>query len=270
MKKEIAKVFSGWEFIITFVLMCLISLASAISVISYDYNAHIYSGTNPMLGVSSVYTKWIGNDWNTWSSTLYFFVFPLVACMPGGLSLYREIKTNYNAQMLIRERKEIYYLHKYIAAFISGGSIVCLPVILNIAVVALRFPFRAPDLNYDIFYKIQPFSFGSSMFYEYPWLYLIVRVAVIFVYAGLCAMLSVSISFICKNRYIILFVPQILFMIVNFSNMILRIPYELSPIRFLGAGNTYIVSTSVVFAEVAVLFVFCVVMYVYGSKRDVL
>ena len=52
--------------------------------------------------------------------------------------------------------------------------------------------------------------------------------------------------------------------------MILRIPYELSPIRFLGAGNTYIVSTSVVFAEVAVLFVFCVVMYVYGSKRDVL
>ncbi len=269
MKVEMTKAFKSWEFIITFLIMCIISIGSAMYV--FHYSTVLQSASsNPMLGVTSVYTKWIGNDWNSWYSALYFFIFPLTAVMPSGLSIYKERKSNYAAQMLIRERRTNYYLKKYISAFVSGGTIVCLPIVLNIAIVAMKFPFRAPDLNYDIYYKMQSFSFGSIMFYRYPFLYLLMRLVVIFIYAGLCAILSVSISFVCKNRYMILFTPIILFMVINFSNNVVRIPYEMSPIRFLGAGNIFIVSTPVVLGEAVVLLVVSFVMYLYGSKQDVL
>jgi len=267
---ELRKAFSGWKFAITLLIMCLISAGSAVYVITGSLHTVIKEGTNPMLGVASVYSFWIGNDWNSWCSSLFFFVFPLAAVMPGGLSLYKEKKTNYTAQMLIRENENVYYLHKYLAAFISGGVIICLPVMLNIAIVALRFPFRTPDLNYDIYYKLQPFSFGSGLFYTLPWLYLILRLAVIFLYSGLCSVLSTSITFICKNRYVILFAPVILFMVVNFSNMALQVPYELSPIKFLGAGNTYIVSTPVVLGEAGILLLASLAMFFFGRKPDVL
>lgn len=270
MRIELRKAFSGWKFVVTFLILCIISAGSALYVITGSFRDVFHAGENPMLGVTSVYKYWMGNDWDSWFSSLYFFLFPIAAVMPAGLSLYKEKKTNYTAQMLIRENKNVYYLHKYLAAFISGGVIVCLPVILNIMVVALRFPFRTPDLNYDIYYKIQPFSFASGLFYTRPWLYLILRLAVIFLYAGLCAVLSTSVSFICRNRYIIVFTPQILFMVVNFCNMAFQIPYELSPIKFLGAGNTYIVASSVVFGEAALLIAVSLALFVFGRKRDVL
>lgn len=270
MKVELTKAFKSWEFVITILIMSIISIGSAMYAFHYSYSDASYGITNPMLGVTSVYTKWIGNDWNSWFSALYFFAFPLVAVMPSGLSLYKERKSNYIAQMVIRERRNIYYFHKYVSAFVSGGTIICLPIILNIAIVALKFPFRTPDLNYDVYYKIQPFSFGSAFFYKSPFLYLLLRVAIVFIYGGLCAMLSISISFISKNRYVILFTPIILFMVVNFSNNVLRIPYEMSPIRFLGAGNTYIVSTYVVIGEAAILLIASLIIYLFGSKKDVL
>lgn len=270
MKVELTKAFSGWKFAITLFIMCFISICSAIYMIVHSVQRYEVEGVNPMLGVTSVYTKWIGNDWNSWFSSLYFFVFPIAAVIPSGLELYKEKKNNYISQMLIRERKVIYYLHKYLSAFISGGTIICLPIVLNVAIIALIFPFRKPDLNYDIYYKIQPFSFGSRLFYICPWLYMLLRFVVIFLYSGLCSVLSVSISFICKNRYVILFSPLILFMIVNYSNMIFQIPYELSPIKFLGAGNTYIVSTPIVLGEAILLLVISFALFIFGRKRDVL
>ncbi len=271
MKTELTKAFSGWKFYITLLLMCTIAACSAFYVISYNESVPLSSSSNPMLGVSTVYAKWIGNEWNMWYSSLYFFVIPLAAVMPHGLSLYNDKKTYYIAQALIREKKHRYYRNKIIAAFISGGVMASLPLLFNIAIVALKFPFRNPDLNYDIYYKIQPFSFGSVLFYKSPWLYLIIRITMVFIYAGLSAMLSISISFFSNNRYVILFAPLLLFLVINFVTPILRIPYELSPIRFLGAGNIYIVKTHIVIGEAVVLFILILILNAVGErKKDVI
>lgn len=277
MKTEIRKSLSGWQFWITLSILCCITLYCAGYVMYFQMSQmqHIYPadgiGRNPLLAVTTLYNRWIGAEWMTSLSSLYFFIFPLCAVIPYGLSLYQERRSGYMAQMILRETRGQYLRKKLIAVFLSGGLVITIPVILNIMLVALYFPAYTPDLNLNIYYAVQPFSFGSRLFYEIPWLYLCVRVAVIFWYGGVAASISMAVTFFTRNRFVILFSPMLFFLLLNYSDTLFRVPYEMSPLRFLGAGNIYIVTAPVVIGEAALLGVVTVIIiWLRGRKKDVL
>lgn len=277
MKTEIRKSLSGWQFWITLCILCCITLYCGGYVILYQFNQmqHIRTaagmGRNPLLAATTLYNRWIGAEWMTSLSSLYFFIFPLAAAIPYGLSLYQERRSGYMAQMILRETRGKYLREKFIAVFLSGGLVITVPVILNIMLVALYFPAYTPDLNLDIYYAVQPFSFGSRLFYEIPWLYLCVRVALIFWYGGVAASISMAATFFTRNRFVILFSPILFFLLLNYSYTLVRTPYEMSPQRFLGAGNIYIVTAPVVIGEAALLSALTVsIIWLRGRMKDVL
>ncbi len=277
MKTEIRKSLSGWQFWATLGVLCCITLFCAMFVIN-AYNDEtnlqfVRDGfeRNPYLPMNTLFNRWIGAEWMSPLSSIFFFVFPLCAVIPYGLSFYQERRSGYMAQMVLRETRGKYLCNKIIAVFLSGGLVITLPVVLNIMAVAMFIPAYKPDLNYDIYYAVQPFSFGSELFYSTPWLYLVLRVATIFLYAGLAASMSFAITFLTRNRFVILFSPMIFFLLLNYSYTLFPVIYEISPLRFLGAGNICLVSTFVVVGEALILFISVItVVLLMGRKKDVL
>jgi len=174
-------------------------------------------------------------------------------------------------QMVLRETRARYLLNKYVAVFLSGGLVIAVPVVLNIMIIALYFPAHAPDLNYDIYTTVKAFSFGSKLYYEIPWLYLMIRVAVIFWYGGVAATVSMAVTFFSRNRFVILFTPMLFFLLLNYSYTLFQVPYEISPLRFLGSGNVYYVVTPIVIGE-ALFLSFLTIAFIglRGRKKDVL
>jgi len=277
-KTEIRKSLSGWPFWLTLLILCGMTIYSALFIIHSDLEAStrivrkvVDLESNPMLSVKSLYSNWIGAEWMTPFSTLFFFVFPLCAAIPYGLSLYQERRSGYMGQMVLRETRARYLLNKYVAVFLSGGLVIAVPVVLNIMIIALYFPAHAPDLNYDIYTTVKAFSFGSKLYYEIPWLYLMIRVAVIFWYGGVAATVSMAVTFFSRNRFVILFTPMLFFLLLNYSYTLFQVPYEISPLRFLGSGNVYYVVTPIVIGE-ALFLSFLTIAFIglRGRKKDVL
>lgn len=273
MKSEIRRAFSNWGFVITLIILCLISSASAISTIHIDIvnTPSNSAGTNPFLGVRTLYNRWIAMVWDDPYSTIFFTILPLAAAIPSGASLYNDRRTGYIAQMVIRKRRLKYLSERFLATFISGGTVVTISVIVNICITALHFPVRKPDLYFDIYTSVQPFSFASTLFYTTPFIHMILRILVIFLYAGAAAVMCLATTCFSRNRYVILFSPMMIFLFLNFAYNVVHIPYELSPLRFLGAHNAQIMWAPIVWGE---FFIFvCIttlLLWIWGRKKDVL
>lgn len=273
MKTELRKSLFNLSFLLTLGIMCAISIASACSIIKVDitHSVATVSGKNPALGIRTLYNRWIAMVWDDPYSAIFFNIFPLAAALPNGLSLYSDRKNGYMAQMILRKTRTRYFSEKFVATFFSGGLVITIPVILNIMITALHFPIRKPDLYFDIYTSVQPFSFASTYFYTVPFVHLLLRVLIIFLYSGTAAVMCLAMTCFSRNRYIILFVPMLLFLFLNFSYSIIQVPYELSPLRFLGAHNAQIMWTPIVWGELLILlFLSSMILFLWGRRKDVL
>ncbi len=258
------------------------SLAPMVQSYTQDIESHRqisqeFGERNPLMPMESLFCHWIGGEPCSTGTSSYFFLFPLLVCLPYGWSFCRERRSGYIKNMVIRSGKWQYFLAKYTALFLSGGLAMVIPLLFNFLLAAVLFPAITPNVIYDTAYGIGAESFLSMVFYTKPFLYVAAYLFVDFVFGGLTACLCLSISTVIKNPVAVTLLPFFLLLGVNYvcysiiyrsSTVIYR---ELSPMVFLRpAPAAYDTTAGIVFGWAAVLFVLTFSMGVLrGTRREI-
>ncbi len=194
---------------------------------------------NPLMHMESLFNHWIGGEGGTAGAADYFFLFPLLVCIPYGWSYCSERRSGYSKVMVLRAGKTQYYAAKYIALFLSGGLAMVLPLLVNFLLAAMFFPAVTPDPSYLTAYGVGASSFLSMLFYGKPFLYVAVYLLIDFLFCGLLACLCFAVSDVVKNRIVVTLFPFFLLLSVHYfcQTFIYRtvtvIYTELSPMYFL-------------------------------------
>lgn len=277
-KNELKKAFNNCFFYSAIGIATLIAMLSAFQAIRfylrqtelirmYEPEAYTYSG-------SSLYNNWLGASGNFYTYLFYFLIF-LLCTLPYSWALYSEKKSGYIYQMLTRMKRKKYYVAKYVAAFVSGGTIAIVPMLLNLIVCAMFIPAYSMDQLSDLYIAVPQRFLWSSILYANPLLYILLYMLLSYVFCGVWATIGISVSFFVKSKISILISPFLFLIFVQvFSNSSpwrdgrTIIPsYMIAP-RAYGYGNT---TGSVVIMWIIAILIFDVVAYyVGGHDKDVI
>ena len=132
--------------------------------------------------------------------------------------------------MVLKTGKFPYYFAKYCAVFLSGGLTMVIPLVFNFLLTAMFVPAVCPDPSYLIWYAVNGASLMSELYYTYPAVYVLLYLAIDFLFCGLIACLSYSISTIYKNRVVVVLLPFFLLLGLNFAGV--SIVYTSNLIRY--------------------------------------
>lgn len=272
-KLECRKAILTKLFFLVVILGCIITMSSfAYRLNSYYNDLNNFkmieeegsSGImNPMAPIESLFNHWIGSEAISAGAIYYYFLFPILVCIPYGWSYCRERRSGYIKNVVIRTGKLGYYLSKYIALFLSGGLAMVIPLLFNFILTAMFIPAVTPDPYYITGYGIIPASFLSEFFYTYPFLYVFLYLFVDFIYAGLIACMCFAFSAVIKHYVVAVLLPFATLLGFNYlcdslvyvSSM--EVYTEISPIYFLRpVPAAYNTSALVVFTGMAILFLF--------------
>lgn len=182
--------------------------------------------------INSAYNYWIGASCSPMQSYIFFYILPILAVLPAGLSLYEDYKSGYYRQILIRGVKKKYYISKIVSVFISGGVVITIPLIVSFYLSALRLPLALPE---GVSFAINRDSVLFDMYYNHPMIYFLFFIAIDFMAAGAVAVLAMFVTFFVDYRFVILIFP---FTVYYFVSCIDRIfgNNDYSPNYFLISG----------------------------------
>lgn len=167
---------------------------------SMDYPHSVFN-SSLMFGLGSYYDY------------IYYMSIILLATVPYATSYYMDMKEGYIKNISTRMNTTGYLVGKYLAVFVSAGSICVIPLILNTYLTAMVLPSLTPEVataNFPVGFG----NFAKELFFTVPYLYTLIYLAIDFVMAGLYGCLALVISKAVNNRYIVMFFPFMVFLIL--------------------------------------------------------
>ena len=129
---------------------------------------YINSGSYPL----SLFQHWIGGENISVWPVLFYLTAPLLGAMPHLRTMYLDRKEGYVKNIFVRTGKMKYCAAKYLATFVSSGVIILWPLVLDFCISALILPALLPQASTGL-YPIHQLSLWGSLFYEQPFLYLL-------------------------------------------------------------------------------------------------
>ncbi|MDD4414479.1 MAG: hypothetical protein PHR14_08050 [Oscillospiraceae bacterium] len=269
-KNELRRAFTGIPFFIAIAIGTVIAFWQVIQYVipltEFVNDVHTYAG-KPGLFPLSVFNKWIGAERTGLPSYLFFLVIPLLASLPYGDSYFQDRKTGYIRHILIRQNKVQYYVAKFIAVFLSGAVVVVIPLIINLGMSALILPSVLPEVSTHT-HAIYAHSMWSSLYYAHPYVYIGLYLLLIFIFSGLWASISLSVSFFSGNRYVVLLFPFVFYVFIHAITNLLNID-RMSPSVFLRPSQpeAYI-SFPIILGEAVLLLLMTGGFFVAKGKAD--
>ena len=214
------------------------------------------------------YEKWIGGEWWTLLSYVFFIIIPLLAAGPWGSSLHSDRKSGYTKNLFVKGKKSYYYISKYICSFLCGGVTVIAPLIVNILLSAATLPSLTPQAvtgTSTIFANCM----WSKLFYTTPNLYVLFYLVIIFTYSGLFSVLATVMGAITESGFVALVFPFIVnlfaYIIFNSAESAKFVPFMfLTPAQRSGEATDF----TVIVIEALVLFVITVLLMTVSCKKD--
>jgi hypothetical protein len=211
-----------WYFISLTIAVILVLLQFFLRVIPYSTRM---AGTINIDYPYSVFNTGIMFETGSYYSHLYYFSIILLATVPYAASYFNDMKDGYIKNIAARMDIKGYLIGKYLAVFVSAGSICVIPLIINTYLTAMVIPSLLPQLATKQFSVVTAGSFAMDLFYTHPYLYTTLYLFIDFVMAGLYGCLALVISKIVNNRYIVMFFPFLIFFV--FQSVIMYTPFSL-------------------------------------------
>lgn len=111
---------------------------------------------------------------------------------------------------------------------------IAIPLVINFLTVACFIPAYQPDIYYSIYYSMG-YHFLSELFYSSPLVYVIYVMALDFVFSGLIATASLTLTFFVRNRFAVVLLPFLLLLGIQYIQDTLYKIFQviISPIDFL-------------------------------------
>ncbi len=213
------------------------------------------------------YEKWIGGEMLTPQAYLYFLILPVLSALPCGTSLLHDRSTGYTAQMFVRGERKHYYFAKASAAFLSGGIVTVIPLIVNIMLSTATLPSVRPDWSTGRS-PVVAGKMWASWYYDHPNLYIFLYLILIFVFAGLVAAASLTMGAYIYNSFLVLAAPFVLHLFI-YSICATTGNHRFAPFSYLtpaqrGEGITI----WIILAEYAAMFLVTAFFFLRKMKRD--
>lgn len=169
----------------------------------------------------SLFINWMGTNLISFSRSLFFFIWPVLAAMPYGWSYSSERRSGYYNQIASRSSRKRYFCSKYIAVFVSGGLAVAVPLLFDLLANALVSPDAVPDVTL----MIQPISNGcflSGLYYTHPWVFALIWCFVDFLWGGVAACTCFLAGAKIRLQVIVMLVPFMIFVLLDGLNTTVR------------------------------------------------
>ena len=187
------------------------------------------------------YPYYLFNSWICGSAAylegfIYFFIIPLLAVLPCGLSFMEDRENGYIRQIYTHAERREYLTAKTITSFITGGTVVTLPLLFNFLICAMLLPALYPQNMVGTFVNADVLWF--RLYERYPLVYVLIFLVMDFIYAGLCAALPLFFSYYSDRKFIVLLMPFVIHMFSYSVGMMLPSPQAIdyTPPTFLFAA----------------------------------
>lgn len=184
----------------------------------------------------TLYRCWLGMSEST-AHTVFYRIFPLLALLPCGISISEELNGGYVKAIIPLVGRRKYFCAKLLAAFLSGGAAVCIPLLVSLAATASVVPAIDPVPYMSEYYPVAHGDLFSSFAFSKPLLYALSYCAVDFVFGGLFACLALPVALRSEKRIAAVAVPYIALLLADAAKgFLFYISFlEISPLDLISA-----------------------------------
>lgn len=214
LRMECAKALRNKWFLIALTIGVAVAMVAA-----YDNVANYFERGYDQLDLTeyqfttgkSCYGMWMGISSMSVSPAreLFFYLVLLLAAVPYAWSMRAELMSGYAAQVFTRAPRGSYCAAKGFAVFLTGGLMAFVPLLANFVAVACFVPAR-PTHIYDVMYVgLFGDALWANLFYTWPLAFVLARCVLGFVICGVWAYFVFGLSFLIKNRVVLMVAPYL-------------------------------------------------------------
>lgn len=224
----------------------------------------------------SAFTLWMPNAVMKSVPNLFFFISPLFVGLAYAWSWRSDIKNGYAACLLMHTTRAQWYRAKALAVFAAGGAVVCIPLLVNLAIVLCFVPAHTPDIIDVVYTGLWRKVFLSEVLYTHPAFYVALRLILDFALAGLWGTTVLASSQFIRNRVAIVALPYIGLIVIKQVSDNLAVltgiqPGALTILDQLKArGDQFYYGWEPVFASISAMFAISLAIPALAQRRDIL
>ena len=271
-KIELNRAFTGWGMKLSLLIGGAIAVYFCITEVipvSKDIARMLSSELlgNPKTAIyypDFLYYVWLGGPlFRVAPETFYFLIFPILAVLPFGDSLFMDQKDGHIKNACLHAKKSHYFAAKYTAVFASGGVAVMLPLLFSFMLSCMFLPAITPEVTSPNMSAINEASSFPWLYYNMPLLFIGVYMLIYFALGGLFACLGAVVTAYVGYRFLVLVTPFIVYMFANSMFQLLGMK-EWMPTNFLISGYEKDVRLPIL---VYILLLLAVALFGYFSTR---
>lgn len=207
---------------------------------------------------------------NIGAVSMYFLTsLPFIASLVGGSLYGQEVRSKRNLFHLVRLSKRTYLTSLAVASFILGGIASVIPLLINLVTAAFKMPYLKVDLGSFAIYGKYFFAQKWAEIHSFSMIALVI--GIFFIFGGLFALFSLSISYFYANQlievlgmFIISFVLNLFLMLIGLSSL-----HFYSFLDFISASHKENLFPLIMINAICWTAVILIIQYI-EIKRDVL
>ncbi len=264
LKIELKRAFTGKWFFLALSIGLMISISHFIMQTTTTI-AIPEDIMKPMISPSVLLASWMGGNNYNLQGYLLFLLLPLLAVMPYVYSYYQDKKLGYIKNILTRTKPSHYYISKWLGVFLSAGTVIIVPLIVNLLLFMTVYPVMKPQAAAS-YYTIGDPSMLANLFYQEPFQYILFYLMLAFIFAGLIGTIGLITEFFTEYLFIVLMTPFLLYIFsATFLDMMKLEKYSIN--NFLrpsyGQGNL-----TIILIEAIIIFSLTFIPFIiHGKKR---
>ena len=204
LKIEMRRLFQNKAFYLSLVIgfsLCIWLLLTQLQEVR-ELNEAIKEYGTEKLGLyypRSLYNSFIGLDYAYLPSIILYTIFPLLVTLPHAISYYRDKRSGYLKNILLKADRKDYYFAKYLSVFASGFITTLVILLFSLWISAMAFPALKPEVvtnTYSPFLKTQMMV---DLFYLHPLMYVFIYILIDAVFLGIVSTIALGIRIFARN-----------------------------------------------------------------------
>ena len=155
---------------------------------------------------SAIAGAWLAGNPTNWAGFLFFLLLPILAMLPFGVSYFSDRESGYLKNIYTRMPRKQYLTNKFLAAFLSGGTAVAIPLVLNLLCSMIFLPNLLPPVIHPYNF-INPTRFLYELYFSCPLFYIGIFIVLDFLLGGMFACITLAVSYLSDYKVIVGIVP---------------------------------------------------------------
>ncbi len=190
--------------------MFLVSIIFTALIIIADVSSWYVLYTQGIDVDMSVLYKWLGVDCGINFGIYFFIALPLLTSFAYSYSVSYDRSSSYITQIISRTSRKKYFSAKFLVVFISGGLIFAGALILDYMLLSTFSPAYMP-IPAGLSSYMDPYRFCSKIFYNNPYLFMLIWCGVAFLWGGAMSSISMAAGMFIKKYVITSMFPFLVF-----------------------------------------------------------